>query len=143
LVCVENDQVLGYAYASRHNDRAAYQWSVNMAVYVREDQHRNGIGRALYTSLIECLKLQGFYSAHAGITLPNAGSMALHRSMGFKEVGVYPSVGFKQGAWHDVVWLQLPLRDRIGTPRRPLTMEEGRGDPRWDSAIAAGSQHLL
>jgi phosphinothricin acetyltransferase len=46
----EQNQVVGYAYASRHRERAAYQWSVDVGVYVRADQHRRGVGRALYTS---------------------------------------------------------------------------------------------
>ena len=75
---------IGYAYASRHHDRAAYQWSVDVTVYIHADHHRRGIGRALYQQLFALLRLQGFYAAHAGITLPNAGSVGLHESLGFQ-----------------------------------------------------------
>ena len=51
LVCARDDEVWGYAYASRHNERAAYQWSLNVSAYVHESRRRHGVGRALYTSL--------------------------------------------------------------------------------------------
>lgn len=70
LVCEHNGMVLGYAYASSHRERVAYQWSVDVSVYVREEARRSGVGTALYTSLFEMLILQGFYNAYAGITLP-------------------------------------------------------------------------
>src|SRR5579871_6584287 len=50
LVCEQQANILGYAYASRHRERAAYQWSVDVAVYIRPENRRLGIGRALYTS---------------------------------------------------------------------------------------------
>src|ERR1700730_5665039 len=102
LVCAGTDGVWGYSYASKHRDRAAYQWSVDMAVYVRSDRHRRGVGRALYESLFALLRLQGFVAAHGGITLPNPASVALHEAAGFRRIATYPGVGFKLGAWHDV-----------------------------------------
>src|SRR5215469_4929286 len=140
LVFAGSDQrVLGYAYASKHRDRMAYQWSVDMAIYVDATQRRRGIARALYTSLAALLRLQGFYAAHAGITLPNAASVALHESVGFRPVGVYRGVGYKLGAWHDVGWWQLSLRDRTGKPAPPRSVAEVQRDPQWKSAIAAGA----
>src|SRR3954462_15042682 len=94
LVCEGADGVWGYAYASKHRDRAAYQWSVDVAVYVREDRRRNGVGRALYESLFALLRIQGFVAAHAGITQPNEASVALHEAAGFRRIGLYPEVGF-------------------------------------------------
>src|SRR5215212_1161491 len=53
LVCVDgHDQVVGYAYAGRHRERAAYQWSCDVTVYIHADHHRRGIGRALYDRLL-------------------------------------------------------------------------------------------
>ena len=63
LVCERDGEVLGYAYAGAHRSRAAYQWSVDVSAYVREDARQRGVGRALYTSLIAALDLQGFYNA--------------------------------------------------------------------------------
>src|SRR5438874_7281345 len=127
----EEGRVAGYAYGSRHRERAAYQWSVDASVYVGESSRRRGIGRALYDALFPLLRLQGFYAAHAGITLPNAASVALHESLGFRPVGIYPGVGYKLGGWHDVGWWQLELRDRAGEPSPPKPLDEMQSDPRW------------
>jgi phosphinothricin acetyltransferase len=113
--------VVGYAYAARHRERASYQWSIDVTVYVRGDQHRRGAGRALYEPLLELLRAQGFCAAHAGITLPNAASVGLHEALGFRKIAHYPAVGWKQGAWHDVGWWQLELRPRVaGVAPAPL-----------------------
>jgi L-amino acid N-acyltransferase YncA len=126
---------IGYAYASRHAERAAYQWSVDVTVYVREGDHRRGVGRALYGALFPLLGLQGFYVAHAGITLPNAGSVGLHESFGFRPVGVYPAVGWKLGAWRDVGWWQLPLQERPATPAPPRPLAEAQELPAWPASL--------
>jgi len=123
--------VRGYAYASKHRERAAYQWSVDVGVYVDEEHRRSGVGKALYGKLFRLLRLQGFYAAHAGVTLPNAASVGLHESLGFRPVGVYRGVGYKLGGWRDVGWWQLELRDRAGEPSPPKPMDEMQSDPRW------------
>jgi L-amino acid N-acyltransferase YncA len=125
----------GYAYASRHHERAAYRWSVDVAVYIRPTHHRRGVGRALYQTLFSLLRLQGFYVAHAGITLPNPASVGLHESLGFRPVGVYPAVGWKHGAWHDVGWWRLPLQDLVPAPAAPLSLAEAQALPAWPAAF--------
>ncbi|MFL5291268.1 MAG: arsinothricin resistance N-acetyltransferase ArsN1 family B [Myxococcales bacterium] len=137
LVYEEQGKVGGYAYGSRHRERAAYQWSVDVSVYVDGAFRRRGIGSALYKALFPLLRLQGFFAAHAGITLPNAGSVGLHESLGFVRVGVYRSVGYKLGAWHDVGWWQLSLRDRVPEPPPPRPTGEAQRDPAWQAAMAA------
>ena len=80
LVCEEGGEVLGYAYATRHRERAAYRWSVDTSVYVGQGRQRRGVGRALYTSLFAVLPLQGYVNAYAGVTLPNPASVGTLRS---------------------------------------------------------------
>ncbi len=125
LACTEGAEILGYAYAGRHRERAAYQWSVDVSVYVASQHQRRGLGRALYTRLFEILKLQGYVNAYAGITLPNPASVGLHESVGFKPVGIYLRVGFKCGAWHDVAWYQRQLQPWPDEPQppRPLSAD--------------------
>jgi phosphinothricin acetyltransferase len=137
LVWDDAGTVAGYVYASRHRDRSAYQWSVDVAAYTHERYWRKGIGRALYLALFDLLRLQKFYRAHAGITLPNAASVGLHESLGFRNIGVYPAVGFKLGAWHDVGWWQLALLEPVGEPLAPLTLPEAQALPAWRAAYEA------
>ncbi len=138
LVCECQGRVLGYAYAGAHRSRAAYRWSVDVSVYVHEGVRRAGVGRALYASLFAALKLQGFYNAYAGATLPNPGSVGLHESVGFRPVGVYRGVGYKMGAWHDVVWWHLPLRERVADPDPPTDLPSVVGSKEWDAALRSG-----
>jgi len=120
LVYEESKTVLGYVYASVHNERAAYRWSVDVTAYIRHDAHRRGIGRALYTALFEILVLQGYRTACAGITLPNTASVQMHAAMGFTEVGVYHDVGYKFGKWHNVGWYERSLAAHVQEPPEPV-----------------------
>lgn len=103
-------RVNGYVYASPHKERAAYRWSVDVTAYVREDCRGQKVGQRLYRHLLPELAALGYHQACAGITLPNAASVALHESVGFRPVGVYRAIGFKLGAWHDVGAWQCELR---------------------------------
>jgi phosphinothricin acetyltransferase len=138
LVCDRDGAVLGYAYASRHRDRAAYQWSVDVSAYVHPDARRLGVGRALYTSLFAALAVQGFRNAYAGIALPNDASVALHTAVGFTPVGVYREVGYKHGAWHDVAWFERPLALRDIDPSAPRPLPECCGEPAFRAALDTG-----
>jgi L-amino acid N-acyltransferase YncA len=111
LVFEADEKVLGYAYASPHRARHAYQWCVDVSVYIHGLARGCGVGRALYASLFEMLRRQSYVNVYAGITLPNPASIGLHQSLGFVPVGVYSRVGFKFGKWHDVVWLHLRLSE--------------------------------
>ena len=110
LVAASGDIITGYAYASQHRTRAAYRWSVDVTVYMHPDFHRRGIASALYQRLFAILAGQNYHAAFAGITLPNAGSVGLHESLGFEPVGIYREVGFKMGGWRDVGWWRKPLQ---------------------------------
>ena len=138
LVCDYDGEALGYVYAGEHGTRAAYQWSVDVSVYVQAQVRRAGVGRALYSSLFKLLALQGFYQAYAGITLPNPGSVGLHEAVGFRPIGVYHAVGYKLGAWHDVGWWELPLQARTVPPEPLKDFRALRGSPAWEEALATG-----
>ena len=111
LVAERNGQCVGYAYGSSHRERRAYRWSVEVSAYVHPAHQRQGISRALYLQLLPELARRGFCNAYAGITLPNEGSIRLHRSVGFQLIGTFKAVGRKFGKWHDVAWFQRALRD--------------------------------
>jgi L-amino acid N-acyltransferase YncA len=124
LVFEADEKVLGYAYASPHRTRHAYQWSVDVSVYIHDLARGCGVGRALYRSLFEILGQQGYVNVYAGITLPNLASVGLHKSLGFVAIGVYSRVGFKFGKWHDVVWLHLRLSEAPAPIPNPIPAKE-------------------
>jgi phosphinothricin acetyltransferase len=127
LVCEIGSEIVGYAYASMHKARAAYQWSVDASVYVDPRYHGRHIGTALYTALFEVLRVQGYYNVYAGITLPNAKSEGLHESFGFVPIGVFHHVGYKLGAWHDVKRFELALAKLPEEPLRPKLIDDIKG----------------
>lgn len=105
----EQGRIAGYVYASQHRERAAYRWAVDVTAYVREDRRKQKVAQRLYERLLAELAALGYHQACAGITQPNAASVALHESVGFRPVGVYRRIGYKLGAWHDVGWWQCEL----------------------------------
>jgi phosphinothricin acetyltransferase len=137
LVAEEDGAVIGFAYAAAHRERAAYRWAADVAVYVDERARRRGIGRALYEALLALLAQQGVRTVCAGVALPNDASVRLHEAVGFRPVGVYRRIGYKQGAWWDVGWWQLQLRDDDGAP--PELAPPARLDQRWSSSSTSAS----
>jgi phosphinothricin acetyltransferase len=142
LACEHRGRVLGYAYASPHRDRPAYRWSVEVSAYVHPDARRTGVARALYTALFAVLTRQGFRNAYAGITLPNDASVAMHRAVGFTDVGIYHGVGYKLGAWHDVAWLERVLAPRTSEASPPVPLADLGDGPELDALLALGLPQL-
>jgi L-amino acid N-acyltransferase YncA len=142
LVCAADGRTLGYAYASRHRDRAAYQWSVEVSAYVHQAAHRRGVATGLYTSLFAVLHLLGYRNAFAGITLPNDASVGFHESAGFVPVGTYRRIGWKLGAWHDVLWLQRDLAPHVAVPPPPVALSRVEDRAALHRALAAGLDQI-
>ncbi len=109
LVAEEAGSISGFAYAGVHRERAAYRWACEVSVYLAADARGRGLGTALYTTLLDLLERQGFRTALAGVSLPNEPSERLHRSLGFEPIGVFRRIGWKAGAWRDVLWLTRAL----------------------------------
>lgn len=107
FVLVEENEILGYAYASLYKTRAAYKPSVEISVYVRNGIHQKGIGTKLYTKLFEELGKSKVHAIIAGISLPNEASVKLHENFGMKKVAHFEEVGFKLGHWIDVGYWEV------------------------------------
>jgi len=142
LVCEHRGVVAGYAYAGRHRERAAYDWSVEVSAYVGAEHHRAGVARALYTSLFAALAVQGFHNAYAGVALPNDASIAFHKAMGFTPVGTYRQVGYKAGLWRDVSWFERTIAPHADVPRPPRLLPDVRDDAAFIAALSAGEPLL-
>jgi len=142
LVCEHDGEVMGYAYGSMFRSRSAYNWSVETTVYVREAAHGLGIGSALYSSLTECLRLQGFISAVGVIALPNEASVYLHEHLGFQKDGVLPKAGFKEGVWHDVGIWWLLLSERAEDPRDPVMLPAIQNRKDYAMAVKSGESRM-
>ncbi|MEM7039499.1 MAG: N-acetyltransferase family protein [Bacteroidota bacterium] len=138
LVCLDDDTVAGYAYASPHRARAAYQWAAEVSVYVAETHRKHGVASALYTTLLALLEAQNVSQALAGMTLPNPASEAFHASFGFERFAVYARIGYKFGQWHDVAWMQKYLRDDPDANPLSLRMPGELTAEEWESALSAG-----
>ena len=110
LVAQDADgRVIGYAYSSSFRPRPAYDRTRETSVYVAPEAVGLGVGTALYTRLLELLRESGVHLAVAVVAQPNPASDALHRGLGFREVGMLDEVGHKLGAWVSTRWYQLLL----------------------------------
>ncbi|MEP7197490.1 MAG: N-acetyltransferase family protein [Saprospiraceae bacterium] len=124
LVCEYKNEIVGYAYGSKHRYRTAYSWSPESTIYLSDKFHRLGLAKILYETLFALLKLQGYVNVYAGVGLPNAASEEFHLALGFYEIGIFKKVGFKLGAWHDTRWFQLHLIEHPDNPAKPKTPTE-------------------
>ncbi len=109
FVGVENDRILGYAYAGQWKSRCAYRYSVESTVYLEKDATGRGLGTQLYTALVADLKKRGLHGVIGGVALPNAASVALHEKLGFQKVAHFREVGWKFKQWIDVGYWELIL----------------------------------
>ncbi|WP_374608892.1 GNAT family N-acetyltransferase [Diaphorobacter nitroreducens] len=110
LVAEREGQVLGFAYANWFKPRPAYRFTAEDSIYVADAARGSGVGRALLQALVEQAQAQGLRKLIAVIgDSANAGSIGLHRALGFSEVGVLRAMGWKHGAWRDIVLMEKPL----------------------------------
>ena len=107
FVYEQNNQIVGYAYASEWKSRCAYKHSVETTVYLRNDAKGNGLGTLLYQELIDQLRNKNIHAAIGGIALPNDASVALHEKLGFVKIGQFREVGYKFDNWIDVGYWEL------------------------------------
>lgn len=136
LVAAAGDRVRGFAYAGAYREREAWQWVCETTIYLDPAAAGRGVGRRLYTALLDVVAARGYRVAIASVALPNEASIALHEAVGFTQFGLSPAVGFKLGVWVDVAWLQRPLGDgpntapvRLGQPdTRPLSRPSSGGN---------------
>lgn len=135
LVAERDGAVVGFTYAGKHSQRAAYRWTVDVTVYVSGSERRGGVGRQLYQALLGTLRMQGFRSAFSEIVLPNPGSVRLHETMGFKHLGIHKDIGHKLGRWHDIGYWRLGLAEGSSPPEEPLRFASFRRTSDFSKAL--------
>jgi L-amino acid N-acyltransferase YncA len=117
LAAVRDTTVCGYAYATAYRPRPAYRFAVENSIYVAADAHRQGVGQALLTRLIDETTARGFRQMIAVIgDSGQSASIGLHRHNGFTFSGTVHAVGFKHGRWLDTVIMQRALGSGDTTP---------------------------
>lgn len=109
FVYEEKGEILGYAYAGKWKERAAYRFCAEATVYLKNGCQKRGLGSSLYTALLDDLRERGFHVVMGVITIPNEASRALHEKFGFVKSAHFKEVGFKFNRWLDVGYWELML----------------------------------
>ncbi|MBN1924603.1 MAG: N-acetyltransferase [Prolixibacteraceae bacterium] len=109
LVIEDNNEIAGYAYATRWKERTAYRFSAEVTIYLHPEKTGKGYGSKLYSHFLDEIRKSNLHALLAGISLPNRTSIALHEKFGFKKVGCLEQVGFKFEEWIDVGYWELKL----------------------------------
>jgi phosphinothricin acetyltransferase len=110
FVAATQARPIGWASSHPFKDRAAYDTSVETSIYLAPGEAGRGVGRRLYSALLESLAGEGVHRAFGGIALPNEASIRLHLAIGFEHVGTYSEVGRKFGKFWNVAWYQKALK---------------------------------
>ncbi|MEE1229591.1 MAG: N-acetyltransferase family protein [Phascolarctobacterium sp.] len=132
LVGEKDGQILGYVYCHPYRERLAYQWSVEVTIYLAPAGQGKGLGRVLYEAMEEILRLQGITMLYSCITLGNEHSIKMHEALGYRLIGTFSKSGYKNGQWLDTVWLEKQLQP---CPKQPDNIKSWRElDP---DAVAA------
>ena len=145
LVCELDERIVGYAYASPLRKRRAYQWTVELSVYVADDARRSGVGRALYESLFAVLERQGVRDGYAVTTVPNPETERFHERLGFERCVDFPAIGYTEGEWHDVAWWRRSIGEKTADPEpiTPLPALRARiDDADWERLVRTGADAL-
>lgn len=124
LVWEEDGRILGYAYASPFQPRAAFQWGADVSIYVHPQAQGRGVGKALYDALEEQMTGLGYYILYAAVTSANEHSCRFHQAMGYRQTAVFPKTGMKFGQWYDIIWFEKRLRDGIPTQSPAIYQEK-------------------
>ena len=116
LVGEVNGQILGYVYCHPYRERLAYQWAVEVTIYLAPAGQGKGLGRLLYETMEKLLCLQGVTMAYSCITVGNDHSIKMHEALGYRLIGTFTNSGYKNGQWLDTVWMEKQLQP---CPKQP------------------------
>lgn len=131
LAAEREGEIVGYAYANTFYSRAAYDWSVETTVYVRSDQKKSGVGRALYEALEKILLEQNILNLYACIAYCEKedeyltqNSVQFHEHLGYRLVGEFQKCGYKFGRWYNMVWMEKHIGEHADNPQKVKRFHE-------------------
>ena len=132
IVAEEDGRIVGYIYASRFAQRAAYGWAAGTSIYIDRDFHRRGIGKLLYEKLEAILKLQNITNLYAGAADPmeeedpylTRNSEHFHEAIGYKPVARYHGCGSKFGRWYNLLWMEKIINEHSVPPKAVIPFSE-------------------
>lgn len=123
LVAEIDGQVEACAFAAPLRPESAYQWDVELHIFVSEERRRQGVGSALLLRLMRVLSVQGFLQLCAAVTLPDEASQGFLTACGFAAAGTLPDVAYRDGEWRDLMWMMRPLAEKPAYPTPPTPFE--------------------
>ena len=131
IVALEENRIVGYAYATAFKERAAYDWAVETTVYLRQDCKGKGLGKRLYLALEDVLRRQNIINLNACIAYaPGADkhldntSVAFHEHLGYTKVAHFTKCGYKFGTWYDMIWMEKTLSAHPDKPEPVIPIAE-------------------
>ena len=132
IVAEEDGRIVGYIYASRFAQRAAYGWAAGTSIYIDREYHRRGIGKLLYEKLEAILKLQNITNLYAGAADPmeeedpylTRNSEHFHEAIGYKPVARYHGCGSKFGRWYNLLWMEKIINEHTVPPKKVIPFSE-------------------
>lgn len=137
LAAVEQEKIIGYAYAGPFHSRAAYRHAAEVSIYLDEKWHKRGIGKKLYQELESRLIEQNVFILYACITTTERkddenltdASICFHKKMGYTIVGKHNLCGYKFDKWYSVVWMEKLIADRPDRPHAFIPFSERLESP--------------
>lgn len=128
FVAEANGEILGYVYASAFGSRAAFDWSVETAIYLDREARRRGIGTMLYAALENALEAMGIRNLYARVATPaeepdpflDRNSERFHERLGYRTVGELNRCGSKFGRWYNLAYMEKTLGAYEADPKPPI-----------------------
>lgn len=131
IVAENNNQIIGYAYASPFKARAAYQWATETSIYVHKDFQHQGIGKLLLSKLEELLAVQNILNVNACIAYPETedeyltkNSAKFHEKMGYRLVGEFHKCGYKFNRWYNMIWMEKHIGEHTENQKSVIPFSE-------------------
>lgn len=113
FVAIDGERIIGYAYAAPFIERAAYDWSCELTIYLDKDETKRGAGKMLYGEIEAALIKIGITNMYACIGYPEVedeyltkNSADFHTHMGFSLAGTFKKCGRKFGRWYDMIYME-------------------------------------